>query len=151
MAPAICVCVGRWNIGSTLRTLLSVIGRSPLIHNRRAGVTNDFLANCTGTWLLVAGRGGFQYADSPAPFCNDPSGVRFNATGGTDDGYTWFTNGANHWHNEYYWLDGEVTLLTQEGQVQYNIAVQTSGEIGGLAACSAAVVISYSLTQKCRL
>lgn len=79
----------------------------------------------SGTFKLVAGGGGFQYADTPAPFCNDASGVCHNATGGTDDGYTWFTNKANHWHNEYYWLDGEVTLRTQESTGLYNVAVET--------------------------
>lgn len=77
-----------------------------------------------------------QYRDHPAPFCNDPSGVCYNATGGTDYGYTWFTNLANHWHNEYYWLDGEVTLKTQEGTGLYNVAVNiTSKRFLALSVC----------------
>ncbi|KAL1875112.1 hypothetical protein Plec18167_005782 [Paecilomyces lecythidis] len=96
---------------------------------KRAGVTDDLYVDYTGTWDLVAGGGGFQYADSPAPFCNDGSGTCLNATGGSDDGYTWFTNGANHWHNEYYWLDGQVTIKTQEGTGEYNVALNTTGEM----------------------
>jgi hypothetical protein len=69
-----------------------------------------------------------QYADHPAPFCNDASGVCYNATGGTDDGYTWFTNLANHWHNEYYWLDGQVTLKTLEGTGLYNVGVNITSK-----------------------
>lgn len=77
-----------------------------------------------GTWLPVAGGGGYRMGDSsPAPYCNDPSGNCFNGTGGDTDGYVWFTNGHNPWHNEYYWLDGEVYLQTQEGPGDYNVGV----------------------------
>lgn len=76
----------------------------------------------------MAGGSGIQFGDHPASFCNDPSGVCYNATGGSTDGYTWFTDGANPWRNEYYWLDGEVTLMTQEGTGLYNIGVNITSE-----------------------
>ncbi|KAF9887308.1 hypothetical protein FE257_010303 [Aspergillus nanangensis] len=106
---------------------------------KRAGITNDLVADVTGTWDMVAGAG-FRFGDQPAPFCNDPSAACVNATGGTDYGYTWFTNEANHWNNEYFWLDGEVTLQTAETLGLYNVAVQTSDyatileDINGLGA-----------------
>ncbi len=95
---------------------------------RRAGPTTDLAITPSGTFLLVAGGSGFQFGDSPAPFCNDSSGTCRNATGGSDYGYTYFANGANHWHNEYYWLDGQVTLQTQEGTGLYNVAVNTTSK-----------------------
>lgn len=77
----------------------------------------------TGTWLLVAGGGGYQFGDTAAPYCNDPSGTCINGTGGATDGYVWFTNGHNPWHDEYYWLDGEVYLQIQEGPGAYNVGI----------------------------
>ncbi|KAL2818589.1 hypothetical protein BJX63DRAFT_429090 [Aspergillus granulosus] len=92
---------------------------------KRAGTTEDISAIVTGTWDLVAGAG-FRFGDEPASFCHDPSGVCTHVTGGTDYGYTWFTNGANHWNNECYWMDGEVMLQTREGLGLYNVALQMS-------------------------
>lgn len=69
-----------------------------------------------------------QFGDHPAPFCNDPSGNCYNATGGSTYGYTWFTDGANPWRNSYYWLDGEVTLHTNEGTGLYNLGVNITSE-----------------------
>ncbi|KAI1380192.1 hypothetical protein F4677DRAFT_253488 [Hypoxylon crocopeplum] len=110
----------------TLRGTGYVLLRWEVEYWQRAGVTTDVSIQKTGTFQFVAGGGGMQYADHPAPFCNDPSGTCYNATGGTDYGYTWFANGANHWHNEYYWLDGDVTLRTQEGTGLYNVAVNVT-------------------------
>ncbi|KAI1250701.1 hypothetical protein MGN70_007758 [Eutypa lata] len=93
---------------------------------KRAGATGDISIDTSGTFVQVAGGSGWQFGDSPAPFCNDPSGTCLNATGGSDYGYTWFTNGANHWHNEYYWLDGQVTLQTSEGTGLYNVAANVT-------------------------
>lgn len=99
-----------------------------LFHHRRAGATGDISIDASGTFVQVAGGSGWQFGDSPAPFCNDPSGTCLNATGGSDYGYTWFTNGANHWHNEYYWLDGQVTLQTSEGTGLYNVAANVTSK-----------------------
>ncbi|KAH8888141.1 hypothetical protein GQ53DRAFT_768024 [Thozetella sp. PMI_491] len=107
----------------TLKGTGYVLLRWEVEYWQRAGVTTDVSITTTGTFKLVAGGGGMQHADHPAPFCNDPSGVCYNATGGTTYGYTWFTNLANHWHNEYYWLDGQVTLQTREGTGLYNVGV----------------------------
>ena len=96
--------------------------------HRRAGITDDLSIDASGTFQLVAGGSGFQFADSPAPFCNDPTGNCLNATGGEQYGYTWFTNGANHWHNEYYWLDGKVTLQTKETLGLYNVAANVTSK-----------------------
>ncbi|GAQ45759.1 hypothetical protein AtubIFM55763_004876 [Aspergillus tubingensis] len=91
---------------------------------KHSGSAADIIMKPNGTWLPVAGGGGYQMGDnSPAPYCNDPSGNCFNGTGGDTDGYVWFTNGHNPWHNEYYWLDGEVYLQTQEGPGDYNVGV----------------------------
>ncbi len=40
---------------------------------------------------------------------------------GDTDGYVWFTNGHNPWHDEYFWLDGEIYLQTQEDPGAYNV------------------------------
>ncbi|KAL4892352.1 hypothetical protein BDV59DRAFT_202854 [Aspergillus ambiguus] len=93
---------------------------------KRAGPSEDITMNATNVWKLVAGGGTWRMADSPASYCNDPSGVCVNNTGGSDYGYTWFTNGANHWHDEYFWLDGNITLQTNEGTGLYNVAAQPS-------------------------
>ncbi|ORY60263.1 uncharacterized protein BCR38DRAFT_444436 [Pseudomassariella vexata] len=90
----------------------------------RAGPTGDLTITPTGSFILTAGGGGFQYADNnPAPFCNSPSGTScVNATGSDETGYTYgFLK--NHWHNEYYWLDGDVTVHTNEGTGLYNVAL----------------------------
>ncbi|KAI8959488.1 hypothetical protein F5Y11DRAFT_332982 [Daldinia sp. FL1419] len=90
---------------------------------KRAGGTGDLTISPKGSFILTAGGGGFQYADNPAPFCNAPSGTGCaNATGSTETGYTYGL--ANHWHNEYYWLDGEVTVRTNEGAGLYNVGLR---------------------------
>ncbi|KAI1400812.1 hypothetical protein F4819DRAFT_509083 [Hypoxylon fuscum] len=91
----------------------------------RAGATGDLTITPTGSFILTAGGGGFQYADNnPVPFCNAPSGTGCaNATGSTETGYTYGFL-TNHWHNEYYWLDGDVTVKTNEGTGLYNVALK---------------------------
>lgn len=122
--------VGKLSIGSMIDLRLSLYLRNhkTYLFSRRAGQTNDLLIDPSGTFQLVAGGSGFQFGDNPAPFCNDPSGTCLNATGGNDYGYTWFTSGINHWHNEYYWLDGKVTLQTQEALGLYNVAVNVTSK-----------------------
>jgi hypothetical protein len=61
--------------------------------------------------------------DYPATYCNDPSGNCFNGTGGETDGYIWFSNNHNPWHDEYYWLDGEVYLSDSGVAWLLNVAV----------------------------
>ncbi|KAJ5904851.1 uncharacterized protein N7473_001767 [Penicillium subrubescens] len=38
---------------------------------KHAGATEDLSVDHSDTFKLVAGGGGFQYADTPAPFCNN--------------------------------------------------------------------------------
>ncbi|PWY75758.1 hypothetical protein BO83DRAFT_387770 [Aspergillus eucalypticola CBS 122712] len=91
---------------------------------KHSGSAADIIMKPNGTWLPVAGGGGYQMGDdSPAPYCNDPRGNCFTGPGGDTDGYVWFTNGHNPWHSEYYWLDGGVYLQTQEGPGDYNVGV----------------------------
>jgi hypothetical protein len=64
----------------------------------------------------VAGGGGYKQSDRPAS-----SHTSLSFTGSTGYGYMWFTDNANPYHNEYYWLDGTVTITNHETSGNCNL------------------------------
>ncbi|KAI0892781.1 hypothetical protein F4806DRAFT_221628 [Annulohypoxylon nitens] len=78
--------------------------------------------NITGTFLFVAGGGGYQLTDKPQG-CPQGTGC-LNFTGSTEYGYSYPTDDYNPWHNMYYYLDGEVTITNHEAGGLYNVGVQ---------------------------
>ncbi|KAI1417221.1 hypothetical protein F5Y13DRAFT_82042 [Hypoxylon sp. FL1857] len=76
----------------------------------------------SGTFLFVAGGGGYQMTDTPQGY---PQGTGYqNFTSANEFRYSYFPDGYNPWHNMYYYLDGEVTITNHEAGGLYNVGVQ---------------------------
>jgi hypothetical protein len=85
-------------------------------------ITDISFTDKSGTFLSVAGGGGYAQSDQP-PSCYDSSDSCKNYTGSTNYGYSWFTDMADPYHNEYYYLDGEITITNHESPGLYNVGV----------------------------
>ncbi|KAI4865567.1 hypothetical protein F4820DRAFT_469701 [Hypoxylon rubiginosum] len=75
----------------------------------------------SGTFLLVAGGGGYQISDAPQG-CPMGTGC-VNFTGADEYGYSYPWDGYDPWHNMYYYLDGSVTITNHEAGGLYNVGV----------------------------
>ncbi|KAJ5623202.1 hypothetical protein N7490_011807 [Penicillium lividum] len=85
-------------------------------------MTYPTFTDSTGTFISVAAGGGYEQSDEP-PSCYDSDDVCSNYTGSTNYGYSWFTDLANPYQNEYYYLGGEITITNLEGDGKYNVGV----------------------------
>ncbi|KAI1098663.1 hypothetical protein F4804DRAFT_324064 [Jackrogersella minutella] len=75
----------------------------------------------SGTFLFVAGGGGYQMTDKPQG-CPQGTGC-LNFTGSTEFGYSYPWDDYNPWHNMYYYLDGEVNITNHEAGGLYNVGI----------------------------
>ncbi len=84
----------------------------------RAGQVNLPTFNVTGTLLRVGGGGGYHLDDPLA-------GTTGTYMGNAEEGISYMAPGAETpWHHEYYYLDGEVTIVLNENQGLHNVEVQ---------------------------
>jgi hypothetical protein len=89
-------------------------------------MTDVSFTGISGTFLSVAAGGGYQQSDAP-PSCHDAGDHCLNYTGSTTHGYSYFTDKHNPYHNEYYWLNGQVTITNHESPGLYNLGVAPVG------------------------